>query len=130
MDRIEPLGFLDGMKGDLKVLDLACGRGQDLQKYSREHRLCKVELLVCIDVAESAIEEAKRRYGNLWTRARREGRGEFKATFHTGDLRVPATLLDLVEGYQESLGEAARKLLGLLGLLGLGLLGLGLLGVP
>ena len=25
-------GFMDGMKGDLRILDLACGRGQDILK--------------------------------------------------------------------------------------------------
>ena len=26
-------GFMDGMKGNLRILDLACGRGQDILKH-------------------------------------------------------------------------------------------------
>ena len=55
--------FVDSMQGELRLLDLACGRGQDLQKYSREHRRCHVSSVLGVDFANEAVEEARRRYG-------------------------------------------------------------------
>ncbi|CAE7451952.1 unnamed protein product [Symbiodinium natans] len=79
--------FMDDMDGDLSILDLCCGRGQDMQKYSREHRACTVGNVVCIDFAEEAVEEAKRRYGDLVARGQKVGRREFAASFYAGDCR-------------------------------------------
>ncbi|CAL1134004.1 unnamed protein product, partial [Cladocopium goreaui] len=93
--------FMDGMKGELKILDLGCGRGQDIHKYSREHRQCCVQLVVGIDFASAAIEEAKRRYNILYQKAQNAGRPEFLATFQWNDLRRPETLQALREAYPD-----------------------------
>jgi len=88
--------FMDGMKGNLRILDLACGRGQDILKYSREHRLCTVQHVMGIDFAAEAVEEAKRRYSTLCSKAQASGRPEFLADFRCGDLRKASTLEDVV----------------------------------
>eukprot|EP00434_Breviolum_minutum_P033546 symbB.v1.2.029685.t3/scaffold3282.1/size59815/1 len=85
--------FMDGMKGNLRILDLACGRGQDILKYSREHRLCTVQHVMGIDFAAEAVEEAKR---TLCSKAQASGRPEFLADFRCGDLRKASTLEDVV----------------------------------
>lgn len=60
--------FMDPLQGELRLLDLACGRGQDLLKYSREHRRCSVRSVLGVDFAPEAVEEAQRRYGrSAWS---------------------------------------------------------------
>ena len=81
---------MDDLKGDVRILDLCSGRGQDIGKqldcfwrlagssscpgrhfarccarYSREHRACAVKSVVCVDFAIEAVEEARRRYRAL-----------------------------------------------------------------
>jgi len=54
--------FVDTLPGPLRILDLGCGMGQDLQKYSRAFRTAHIESYVGIDFALEAIQEARRRY--------------------------------------------------------------------
>ena len=57
----------------LKVLDMGCGKGGDLQKWhSTPH---PVELYVGIDPAEVSIDQAKDRYAEMRRGAGRGGRG-------------------------------------------------------
>ncbi|KAF4667939.1 hypothetical protein FOL47_003332 [Perkinsus chesapeaki] len=63
------------------VLDLACGHGQDLWKYSA----CKPRLYIGIDISSEAIEEAKRRYGES------EQRLQYRAVFIQGNLEDETT---------------------------------------
>lgn len=90
--------------GPLRVLDIGCGKGGDLQKWQRAPH--PVELYVGIDPAEVSIEQARERYRQMRSRGGggRGGRGgynnrsqrlfdaEFLAedafSFSLGDLRI------------------------------------------
>mmetsp|Transcript_101463 Transcript_101463/g.293512 ORF Transcript_101463/g.293512 Transcript_101463/m.293512 type:complete len:634 (-) Transcript_101463:73-1974(-) len=85
--------FVDCMPSPLRVLDLGCGRGQDLYKWAREFRTVLVKSYVGIDFAEEAVEEARRRYETRKRQARHAAVGggeEYSAVFHCGDLRDAA----------------------------------------
>lgn len=58
----------------LRVLDLGCGKGGDLQKY---HRNEKVGLVVGVDIADISIEQCKERYKSLRQSKDRKFKGEF-----------------------------------------------------
>lgn len=89
--------------GPLKVLDIGCGKGGDLQKWQRAPH--PVELYIGIDAAEVSIDQARERYRQMRSRGSggRGGRGgyhrsqrlfdaEFLAedafSFSLGDLRI------------------------------------------
>eukprot|EP00439_Symbiodinium_sp_Y106_P040326 s4497_g4.t3 len=94
--------FLDDMAGDIQILDLCCGRGQDLQKYSREHRTCNVSALVCVDFVAEAVAEARRRYSELAARGHKAGRPDFAASFYTGDCSSADVFNELAQdGFSE-----------------------------
>lgn len=57
----------------LRVLDIGCGKGGDLQKWQQAPR--PVELYVGIDPAEVSIEQARDRYRQMRSRNRPGGRG-------------------------------------------------------
>lgn len=78
-------GFVDSLKGPVRVLDLGCGRGQDVGKFSRSHRTCDMALYVGVDFAQAAIEEAKRRHAELVKAAEIVGRAEYEGAFYAGD---------------------------------------------
>ncbi|CAE7255062.1 unnamed protein product [Symbiodinium pilosum] len=90
-------GFVDDLKGDVRILDLCSGRGQDIGKYSREHRACAVKSVVCVDFAIEAVEEARRRYRELHARSQQRGQLEFAASFYAGDCRDPTIFDKLVQ---------------------------------
>ncbi|CAE8637337.1 unnamed protein product [Polarella glacialis] len=77
--------FLDELPGKLRVLDLGCGRGQDVAKYSCENRRATVATYVGVDFASEAVEEAKRRYSDMVSKARTRGVTEYAAAFYVGD---------------------------------------------
>ncbi|KAF4688455.1 hypothetical protein FOZ60_002786 [Perkinsus olseni] len=83
------------------VLDLACGHGQDLWKYSA----CKPRLYVGVDISAEAIEEAKRRY------AESERKLQYRAVFMQGNLEDEATfqrILEIAKQEGVSSGENRR----------------------
>ncbi|EER06066.1 conserved hypothetical protein [Perkinsus marinus ATCC 50983] len=83
------------------VLDLACGHGQDLWKYSA----CKPRLYVGVDISAEAIEEARRRY------AESEQRLKYRAVFMQGNLEDGATfdkILEIVRREGASSGDDHR----------------------
>jgi SAM-dependent methyltransferase len=51
-------GLIQGVKADSRVLDLACGHGQDIQKWFSHESL---ELYVGMDASQQAIQEADHR---------------------------------------------------------------------
>lgn len=61
-------------RGIKDVLDLACGKGGDLQKW----RKAQVRSWIGVDIAGSSVEEARRRYGEM-------GGPVFRAEFHVLD---------------------------------------------
>lgn len=63
--------------GPLRVLDIGCGKGGDLQKWQRAPQ--PVELYVGIDPAEVSIEQARERYRQMRSRGNggRGGRGGY-----------------------------------------------------
>lgn len=63
--------------GPLRVLDIGCGKGGDLQKWQRAPQ--PVELYVGIDPAEVSIEQARERYRQMRSRGGggRGGRGGY-----------------------------------------------------
>lgn len=65
----------------LKVLDIGCGKGGDLQKWQSSR---KVELYVGADPADVSIKQAKERYEQMRKRGRR-GPPLFDAYFYTKD---------------------------------------------
>ncbi|CAE7550563.1 ABD1 [Symbiodinium sp. KB8] len=94
--------FVDDMAGSLRILDLCCGRGQDLKKYSRAHRSCNVESLVCVDFVAEAVAEARRRYSEMAARGHEAGRPDFAASFYTGDCSSAEVFNELAQdGFSE-----------------------------
>ena len=79
-----------GRQPGIKVLDIGCGKGGDLQKWQNAPQ--RVDQYVGIDPAEVSIEQAKGRYSDM---RRRRGRGGpmFMADFFVKD------------GYGESLND-------------------------
>ena len=65
----------------LKILDMGCGKGGDLQKW---HSSRKVELYVGADPADVSIRQARDRYEQMRKRMRRN-QFIFHAEFHTKD---------------------------------------------
>ena len=80
----------DGRQPGIKVLDIGCGKGGDLQKWQNAPQ--HVEQYLGVDPAEVSIEQAKGRYSDM---RRRRGRGGpmFRAEFFVKD------------GYGESLND-------------------------
>ncbi|CAE7783967.1 unnamed protein product [Symbiodinium sp. CCMP2456] len=94
--------FVDDMDGNLRILDLCCGRGQDLMKYSRQHRTCNVASLVCVDFVAEAVAEARRRYSEMAARGHKAGRPDFAASFYTGDCSSAEVFNELAQdGFSE-----------------------------
>lgn len=77
--------FLDTLSPPIQVLDLACGHGQDIQKYLRRFRGPGMAKYVGVDFAEAAIAEARGRYASIVGASG----GEVPATFYVGDLQAP-----------------------------------------
>ena len=69
----------DGRPG-LKVLDIGCGKGGDLQKWDKAPQ--RVELYVGVDPAAVSIEQAEGRYSEMRRRSRRP---VFHADFNVKD---------------------------------------------
>lgn len=70
-----------------RLLDLGCGHGQDIHKYSRNSRKVELQEYVGVDFANGAIEEARRRHAQM---CRRSKKPEYPAHFYTGDVRSPS----------------------------------------
>lgn len=83
--------FLDDLPGEVRILDIGCGRGQDVNKYSRENRRAAISVYVGIDFAAEAVQEARTRYSSLVERSRKRGTVEYAATFYAGDCRTNNT---------------------------------------
>ena len=73
------------------VLDLACGKGGDMLKWSK----AGVDHVTCVDIAETSVQQAKDRYNQM--KQRNRGR-IFKANFFAAD----CTKTRLLEKYQNS----------------------------
>lgn len=65
-----------GDERNLKILDIGCGKGGDLQKWQASR---KVELYVGCDPADVSIKQAKDRYSQMLKRSRRIFHAEFYA---------------------------------------------------
>jgi len=64
-------------ENDIKVMDLGCGKGGDLQKWQRGG----VSYVTCVDIAETSIEQCEGRYREM----RGRQRNAFNAEFHAVD---------------------------------------------
>lgn len=78
---------VDDLVGSVRILDLACGHGQDISKYSRRHRKPSIDLYVGVDFAQGSLDEAKRRHKELVDR----NPDDYAAAFYTGDLSKAET---------------------------------------
>ena len=65
-----------GEERNLKILDIGCGKGGDLQKWQASR---KVELYVGCDPADVSIKQAKDRYASMQKKSRRLFHAEFYA---------------------------------------------------
>jgi mRNA (guanine-N7-)-methyltransferase len=65
-----------GEERNLKILDIGCGKGGDLQKWQASR---KVELYVGCDPADVSIRQAKDRYAQMQRKSRRLFHAEFYA---------------------------------------------------
>lgn len=76
------------------VLDLCCGKGGDLLKWTKGH----IKKLVCADIAAVSVQQCQKRYNDMVERNRRSGNQKtFAAEFISADC---AEVL-LTERYQE-----------------------------
>jgi len=74
--------YLDKIKAsagrdNIKVMDLGCGKGGDLQKWQRGG----VKYVACVDIAATSIEQCQSRYREM----RGRNRDTFNAEFHAVD---------------------------------------------
>eukprot|EP00929_Paragymnodinium_shiwhaense_P027164 TRINITY_DN16000_c0_g2_i1.p1 TRINITY_DN16000_c0_g2~~TRINITY_DN16000_c0_g2_i1.p1 ORF type:complete len:588 (+),score=160.91 TRINITY_DN16000_c0_g2_i1:189-1952(+) len=79
--------FVDVLEGPLIVLDLACGKGQDLNKWSNFKRRTRIQQVVCVDFAEAAVKEARKRYFQVF-KSPRPGEvkvQDYEGFFYVGD---------------------------------------------
>lgn len=74
------------------VLDIGCGKGGDLGKWSKAN----IDHLVGIDIAGTSVEQAKGRYGEMKAR-NRHNQNMFSANFYTAD----CTKVDLETVYED-----------------------------
>jgi len=92
---------VDSMIGPIQVLDLGCGQGQDILKFSRAFRTADIQQYIGVDFAEKAIEEARSRYSSLVHDRKAEKKDEYKAAFFVGDLMSGVTFEKLASaGYK------------------------------
>ncbi|CAL8299547.1 unnamed protein product [Lota lota] len=66
--------------GDIRVLDLGCGKGGDLLKWKKG----RIKHLVCADIASVSVEQCQSRYEDMSRRAHRNDPA-FTAQFITAD---------------------------------------------
>lgn len=71
-------------RGDV-VLDLCCGKGGDLGKWSR----LRVDCVVGVDIASVSVDQALERYKDM----RADMRASFKAYFYPGDVFAVCSVL-------------------------------------
>ncbi|XP_071487902.1 mRNA cap guanine-N(7) methyltransferase-like [Diadema antillarum] len=76
------------------VLDLCCGKGGDLLKWTKGN----IKKLVCADIAEVSVQQCQKRYNDLVQRNRRQNNPVFAAEFIAADC---ADVL-LTERYKET----------------------------
>lgn len=62
------------------ILDIGCGKGGDLLKWSKAN----IDHFVGVDIAATSVEQAKSRYQDMRNRNHRGGKG-FSADFHAAD---------------------------------------------
>ena len=74
------------------VLDIGCGKGGDLLKWSK----AKIDHLVGVDIAQTSVEQAKDRYGEMKARNRHNS-NTFSADFYAAD----CTRVDLETVYDD-----------------------------
>lgn len=72
-----------GVGSAIRVLDMCCGKGGDLLKW----RNADIKHLVCVDIAETSVEQCRIRYEDMNQRQKRERRYQqlFSAEFHVAD---------------------------------------------
>ena len=79
------------------VLDLGCGKGGDLLKWSK----AGVDQMTCVDIAQTSVEQAKGRYNDM----KQKNRGRlFKADFFAADC-TKTRLLDRYPNSQNNTGS-------------------------
>ncbi|OQR73168.1 mRNA cap guanine-N7 methyltransferase-like, partial [Tropilaelaps mercedesae] len=69
------------MHGPFQVLDIGAGKGGDLMKWQKG----EINYLVCADIAETSLQQARERYTENKKRAERSGFGIFDAEFIVAD---------------------------------------------
>jgi len=94
--------YVDTLPAPIRVLDLGCGNGQDIQKFSRAFRGSKLESYVGVDFASAATAEALRRHDALVRKSAGNSIGEYMASFYTADVRDTKIFDKLMEsGHSE-----------------------------
>ena len=86
----------------LRVLDIGCGKGGDLQKWQQAPQ--PVELYVGIDPAEVSIEQAKDRYRQMRSKGSRGGRGG-RGGYHDRQARLFDAEFLAEDAFTYSLGD-------------------------
>ncbi|KAG3098778.1 hypothetical protein PI124_g16099 [Phytophthora idaei] len=86
-------------EGD-RVLDLACGKGGDLMKWTKRN----LDLYVGVDIAQKSLEDAVERYTSFSRNGRDRDRKKTDVQFIQGDLGVVDLLRDEMHCWSEHEG--------------------------
>lgn len=73
--------------GKISVLDLCCGKGGDLQKWSKLDSPSRLDEYLGVDFAKKSIEEAAKRHLQM--------KHAFPASFHVADVWMVSNINDL-----------------------------------
>lgn len=81
----------------LRVLDMCCGKGGDLNKWEKSH----ITHLICTDIADVSVEQCEARYKSVVERNANNSRSHLGKTFSAEFFACDSTRTQLRERYKD-----------------------------